>query len=544
MVMKIFTSFIFILIIYSISFALPTPDLDLNTLTIKVVDSKTKKLIPSRVYLSDSNGKHYFAQSVSTQGKAIKYEKTNWSNKSSFEFHTSISAHPAKFQIPPGKYVLTVERGKEYFTNTLELEVMKDQELTVHLKRWIDMNSKGWYSGETHVHRTIAELPTLVQVENLNAAFPLPYWVTKSGLSPTLGDKSLPKDATGKRIHVDATHVIHPRNTEYEIFSVGKKSHTLGAVFIINHKEPLTLTAPPVRPIAEEVRRQGALLELDKHNWPWSMAIVPIMNVDLYELANNHHWRTEFAFKNFAEKPAPYMNIETDGKGFSEKGWTDFGFQNYYALLNCGFRMRPTAGSASGVHPVPLGFGRVYVHLDKPFTIDRWLEGLNKGQSFVTTGPMLECKLNGEYPGGIFKFDKNNKKGWNLEMVSTSSSPVSGIEIIRNGRLIMIIDPQFEKTPEGAFRFQTDLQIHPTQSTWYAVRTWQKLPNNRWRFAHSAPFHIQVGDTKVHPRKVELDYLIQRVQSQIDRSRGIISTEALKEYEEALKIYKAIPTKG
>jgi len=47
-----------------------------------------------------------------------------------------------------------------------------------------------------------------------------------------------------------------------------------------------------VTPIAERARAEGALLDLDKHDWPWSMALVPVMGVDLYELANNHIWRT------------------------------------------------------------------------------------------------------------------------------------------------------------------------------------------------------------------------------------------------------------
>jgi len=50
--------------------------------------------------------------------------------------------------------------------------------------------------------------------------------------------------------------------------------HTLGAVFILNHKKALELAAPPVGPIADEARRQGGILELDKHNWPWSMMLV------------------------------------------------------------------------------------------------------------------------------------------------------------------------------------------------------------------------------------------------------------------------------
>jgi len=93
------------------------------------------------------------------------------------------------------------------------------------------------------------------------------------------------------------------------------------------------------------------------------------------------------------------MAIERDAKGFTERGWIDFGFKNYYALLDCGFRLRPTAGTASGVHPVPLGFGRVYVHLDGKLNADAWLKGLNAGRSFVTTGPMLFVTLDGREPG-------------------------------------------------------------------------------------------------------------------------------------------------
>ena len=75
------------------------------------------------------------------------------------------------------------------------------------------------------------------------------------------------------------------------------------------------------------------------------------------------------------------------------------GFQNYYALLNCGFRLRPTAGTASGVHPVPLGFGRVYVNCPDKFSYDAWVRGLDRGESFVTTGPMLLVRVNGKGPG-------------------------------------------------------------------------------------------------------------------------------------------------
>ena len=86
------------------------------------------------------------------------------------------------------------------------------------------------------------------------------------------------------------------------------------------------------------------------------------------------------------------MQVDSDERGMTELGWLQFGFQNYYALLNCGFRLQPTAGTASGVHPVPLGFSRVYVQLAGEFSGDKWLQGLKAGRSFVTTGPMVFVK--------------------------------------------------------------------------------------------------------------------------------------------------------
>ena len=118
--------------------------------------------------------------------------------------------------------------------------------------------------------------------------------------------------------------MFYPRNTEYEIFRVGKKAHTLGALFILNHKTIFEEGLPPVRPIVKKAREEGALLELDKHNWPWSMMLAPVFNVDLYELANNHMWETEFAYRDFGAPPPDYMKIPREGQAYDESGWISY----------------------------------------------------------------------------------------------------------------------------------------------------------------------------------------------------------------------------
>ncbi|HAK94366.1 MAG TPA: hypothetical protein DCM87_05035 [Planctomycetes bacterium] len=52
----------------------------------------------------------------------------------------------------------------------------------------------------------------------------------------------------------------------------------------------------------------------------------------------------------------------------------------------------PSAGSASGVLPNPVGYNRVYVHVDGELTYAKWWEGLQAGRAFVTNGPLLRVR--------------------------------------------------------------------------------------------------------------------------------------------------------
>ncbi|RPH49396.1 MAG: hypothetical protein EHM91_03125, partial [Planctomycetota bacterium] len=285
------------------------------TLRGEVVDAATGKPLPCRITIRGADGKFHFAKSASPDGSAVEYRKQAF--KQSVEFHVTLSAHPFTVALPPGKVTVTVQRGKEYIPETQTVDV-GDQgaAITVRLRRWINMADRGWFSGDTHVHRMPDQLPNLQLAEDLNVALPLTSWVTEAHTSPGSANKAgaaVPNDA--KVTEIDPTHVFYSRNTEYEIFSVNKKRHTLGALFILNHKTLFEEGVPPVGPIVKKAREEGALLELDKHNWPWSMMLAPVFNVDLYELANNHMWETEFAFRDFGSPAPDYMNIEKDGSG-------------------------------------------------------------------------------------------------------------------------------------------------------------------------------------------------------------------------------------
>lgn len=510
-----------------------------GNVTGKVRDADTEKLLPCRLYVQQLDDMSWhFAESTAVAGSAVVYDR-QVGRTASIEKHTTLSADPFQLQLPPGRYRIRAERGKEYIPAETEITVTESgnrADVKLALTRFINMAEKGWYSGDTHVHRKLDELPNAVMAEDVNVTFPLTYWVRDSTQIPSTGGP----EVSAAPVHVDPTHVIYPVNTEYEIFSVNRKRHTQGAVFVLNHKTPLHLPTPPALPVAEEARRQGALLDLDKHSWNWSMMIVPVMGVDLFELSNNHNWRTKFGFPQWTLENAPdWPEIERNDAGFTERGWTEFGMQTYYSLLNCGFRMRVTGGTASGVHPVPLAHGRVYVHTGQKFSYESWVEHLNAGHSFVTTGPLLDVRLNGELPGTTWR----KQAGVNAVQITgiiEALHPIGQIDVIRNGQIVQQVKALQERTGLKTFRYRLDTSVDVDDSGWVAIRCFEDLPDQKVSFAHTNPVFIDVDDKPLIPRRRDAEFFVQRMEEEIVRNTGVLSDEAVAEFRTAKRIYAEI----
>lgn len=506
-------------------------------ITGSVSDFSTGDFLPSRLYLQnlDTMDRH-IVTSADPAGSAVEYSR-QIGKTASVEIHTTLSAHPFKVTLAPGRYRIRAEHGKEFVPAEVEFTVgEKVAPVELKLRRFVDMAHLGWYSGDTHVHRTMKELPNLVLAEDLNVSLPLNYWVRDSTEIPSASGPALDPEV----IDIDSTHLIYPINTEYEIFTVKGQRHTQGAVFVLNHKTPLNIATPPALPVAEEARRQGAILDLDKHSWAWSMMIVPVMNVDLFELANNHNWRTQFGFPQWTIENAPdWPEVERNGAGFTELGWTEFAMQTYYALLNCGLRMRVTGGTGAGVHPVPLGHGRVYVHTGPDFSYQRWIEELNAGHSFVTTGPLMDVRFNDSLPGTTWKTrEPDNAVSISGRIITLN--PLKFIEIIRNGVIASRLEIVPAKTEEGAWEYVTDGKVNLSGSGWVALRCFEDLPNDKVSFAHTNPVFMDVEDRPLVPRRRDADFFVRRIDEEIARNSGVLSEEALGEYRQAREYYQAV----
>ena len=157
-----------------------------------VVDAATDEPVPARVYVQDADGRWLFVGSAAEGGSALAYREQWVPMANSVELHTTVSAHPFRADLEPGTYTFTIERGKEYAPLVEVVEIDEEPvEHTFALRRWVNMADLGWYSGETHVHRRVEELPNVMLAEDLNVAFPVTFWTINAGTSPGLDPSPL-----------------------------------------------------------------------------------------------------------------------------------------------------------------------------------------------------------------------------------------------------------------------------------------------------------------------------------------------------------------
>ncbi len=483
----------------------------------RILDADGKTPMPARIYIRNADGAWFFPESEG--GTAVRYEKRNFNNPLSSENHTTLSAQPWTAELPPGRYTLTIERGKEWKPLTREIEVGREMlDLELPLERWVNMASEGWFSGETHVHRSLADLPNIMLAEDLNVAFPITYWCTHGEAPPFHFDKGMEAGKQASVHHVDATHVIWPLNTEWEIFTMKGHDHTLGAILALGHRDSISHGAPPFGKIAHAVKEQNAFIDMDKPDWPWSPALPAAMDIHLYELSNNHVWRVPFALTNWFT-PAPEWMLPGAAKSGTERDWLEYTHRTYWAMLNCGRRLQPSAGTASGVHPVPLGYSRVYVNCPDGFSYENWCAGLRAGRSFVTTGPMLDYKVSRDGGAAV------------VETRVRSRSGGGDVEIIVNGTIHEIHSATGNDTT-----FTVRVPLDGT--TWIAVRAWEPQSDGRFRFAHSAPVWFEDAQKPLRPLKREAEFLASRVRDEIARSRGVLPPASLAEFQQALAVWE------
>lgn len=416
---------------------------------------------PARYYLEDASGGSW------TPDGALVYVQRG-------ERHFVVR-NGFEIDLPAGSYTLVAERGPEYrpFRTTISGIAGKDVSLGVKLRRWMNMNRKGWYSGDLHNHRRPEDMPLLLLTEDLNLAPTLSDWVWDDR------QRSEPPQGGDAIRRVDATHVFSVLDKEVERLKAGP-----GAVDLLGLRSRIAFDGYLLHPtndvFAKQAHAQGGWVDAEKIVWRDSAALVALGHIDFAGIVYNHFNRQD-------------VELETDSWGMIPKSRPEFmtapgmplwAIEVYYRYLNCGFRLPVSAGSASGVKAAPLGYNRVYVKLDGNLGYDPWFRALKAGRSFATNGPMLFLTVDGAEPGAVLRLTKDGRRGVRIRAEASSQTPMDRLEVIFKGRTL--------KTVRGASKLTTDFTVDVHEAGWFAARVFER-PDHTVRFAHTSPVYVEVA---------------------------------------------------
>lgn len=444
-----------------------------GSLSVTIVDHDSGKVTPARCYLTDPTN-----QSWSPVG-AINYVKPPERN--------FVTTGTFKIALPPRVYKLVVERGPEYraVMREIKIESGESREEKIELERWINMNARGWYSGDVHNHRDLADMDQLLLAEDLNIAPTLTEWVWEDShisRAPHTSTKAM----AFKR--VDDTHVYSIADTEIERLREGP-----GAVDLVGLTGPISFNGyrlfPPSNVFTRSAHTRGGWVDAEKITWRDGAALVALGEVDFAGIVHNH-----FNRHGVETETAPWGMIPKEKPEYETPlGMALWTMDVYYKFLNCGFKLPVSAGSASGVKPSPLGFNRVYVHMAEKFGYRPWFRALKAGRSFGTNGPMLFLTVNGKESGDTIVIPPGAgkpAKKLNVHVEASTAGELDKVEIVWKGQVIKSVAAM----GAGA-TLSADAEVEATDTGWIAARAFEKSSPSI-RFAHTSPVYVQLPEDR------------------------------------------------
>ena len=376
--------------------------------------------------------------------------------------------------LPRGEVIVDVARGFEYEPLRQKITIEPGQrELTLRLRRWIDMNSQRWFSGDSHVHFLSTQGAFVEsQGEDLNVVNLLQsQWVSQ--FTNTV-------DFTGSpNVSRDGDTIVYT--------SQENRQHFLGHLVMWGLKESVMPWCTD-GPGPAEV---GGGMESTLSHW-----------------ADATHAQGGYVIKPHFPSRRTELNalIATDRLDGVELLWqTKFNHGEYYRYLNCGYRLPLVGGTDKMSTEVPVGLYRTYARLrdDEEFTYENWCKNVARGRTTLSGGPIVHLSVDGKEIGDTVQLSGAGTV--EVEAWAESIIPINTLQIIQAGNVVASTESK-----KATRRLEIREKLLVSGNTWIAARcggpgyvneaqTWdgQELRHHdEWRrgvFAHTSPIYVAVG---------------------------------------------------
>lgn len=370
--------------------------------------------------------------------------------------------------LPRGEALVDVARGFEYEPLRMKVTIAPGQQaLQLRLKRWIDMNARGYYSGDTHVHFLSSQGSAFeARGEDLNVVnLLLSQW--GSLFTNTEEFTGGPQASPDGRTIVYATQE--------------NRQHMLGHLTLLGLKEQVMPWCTGGLGEAE----LGSTLETTMSAW-----------ADACHAQGGTVILPHLPTPN-GEPAALIATGRADAVEMLRHGM--YMHQEYYRYLNGGYRLPLVGGTDKMTSAVPVGLYRTYVRLpdDEAFSYDAWCRSLRHGRTFLSSGPILHFQVDGQDVGDTLTLPGN---GGTVEIAAWAEStlPIHTLQIVQQGRVVAEA-----AQAGGGRRLELRQKLRIDRPTWLAARCGgpgysTAIPHfdvwTRGVMAHTSPVYIAVGE--------------------------------------------------
>jgi hypothetical protein len=395
----------------------------------------------------------------------------------------------AELELPEGHYQAKVARGPEYQITRAEFDVRPGAttELTVRLERWTDQRALGWYSGESHIHANYgyghwynSPRTMLLQCggEDLNVANFMVANSDGDGVFDREYFRGRPDPLSNERTILSWNEEF--RSTIWGHMTLLRLDHLVEPIFTGFAHTTHPWDAPTNGDVADLTHDQDGLVNYTH----------PAVNL-------KDPYLGPYTAKELPVDAAlgKVDTIDVMGSNFPAT------VPLWYSLLNCGFRLPPSAGTDCFLNRIPSrlpGCARVYVKVEGGFSYPRWIDGLKAGRSFVTDGPMLEFSAGGREAGDTIHLAPGANPELRIQGRARARVRLDRLEVVQNGRVVATANATGDR-----LTIAIDQAIPVERSGWVALRA--SGPNHPDQpdgtvFAHTGPVYIEVPGKPVDAR--------------------------------------------
>lgn len=436
---------------------------------VRIVDRSSGRETPARVSIHGSSGEY-----LPPYGHQRDINE-NWCEDIGGDLKlgdTSFAYVDGRFQIelPIGEVFVELTKGFEYTPTRQRLEIAPGQrELTLEVDRWTDSKQDGYFTGDTHVHFLDPATSVLeAEAEDLNVVNLLaaPWGRLFTNVENFTGG-------------------LDPASKDNTLLWVSQENrhHMLGHMSLLGMKE-LVVRFAAGGPVEDRVGGSEEILMADwadAAHAQGALVVAPHFPYPHLELA------ADIALGKIDAAEIKYFPPRLDSHGLS----------SWYRYLNCGYRLPAVGGTDKMSNTIPVGGLRTYAYLghDLEFTHENWLDAIRSGNTYASTGPLIQFSAEGRPPGSEIALTDG---GGTLELHASARSalPFTRLEIVANGRVITDCAADAGgRSAELTFNYEVG------DSCWVAARCWGET--DLWHFwanrvaAHTSAVYVEVGDREL-----------------------------------------------